>query len=437
MEFIAFIVTVLVGFVAESLLGNWLNWTGVGAVFAAAAEAAFMLRALRRKEAPAETQSDAQSPGGSRRGKKMIFWCREAEKRMSRFGGALRAVTPYTPGEPRGVETLIKLNTNENPYPPSPKVLEALNGRAAENLRLYSDPACADFLAALAETFGVGRDQVFAGNGSDEVLAFAFLAFCEKGAAFADITYGFYPVFAQLFGIAAQEVPLREDFSVNTGDYAGVPGTVFLANPNAPTGLCLPLAEIEALLRQDPDRLVVVDEACVDFGGESAAPAGPVRQSAGGGHLFQKRSFAGARVGLCRAARRSSRDLNTVKFSFNPYNINRLTLLAGEAALADAPYFARCCTQVAAVRDETAQALLRVGLHSDRQQKQTFCSRAHPAVSGGEYYAALRQSSILVWHFTLPRIENWVRITVGTAAQMQRLVDVTKQILDARHSAAR
>ena len=192
---------------------------------------------------------------------------------MSRFlAGALRAVTPYTPGEqPRGVETLIKLNTNENPYPPSPKVLEALNGRAAENLRLYSDPACADFLAALAETFGVGRDQVFAGNGSDEVLAFAFLAFCEKGVAFADITYGFYPVFAQLFGIAAQEVPLREDFSVNTGDYAGVPGTVFLANPNAPTGLCLPLAEIEALLRQDPDRLVVVDEAYVDFGGESAA----------------------------------------------------------------------------------------------------------------------------------------------------------------------
>ena len=192
---------------------------------------------------------------------------------MSRFlAGALRAVTPYTPGEqPRGVETLIKLNTNENPYPPSPKVLEALNGRAAENLRLYSDPACADFLAALAETFGVGRDQVFAGNGSDEVLAFAFLAFCEKGVAFADITYGFYPVFAQLFGIAAQEVPLREDFSVNTGDYAGAPGTVFLANPNAPTGLCLPLAEIEALLRQDPDRLVVVDEAYVDFGGESAA----------------------------------------------------------------------------------------------------------------------------------------------------------------------
>ena len=126
---------------------------------------------------------------------------------MSRFlAGALRAVTPYTPGEqPRGVETLIKLNTNENPYPPSPKVLEALNGRAAENLRLYSDPACADFLAALAETFGVGRDQVFAGNGSDEVLAFAFLAFCEKGVAFADITYGFYPVFAQLFGIAAQD----------------------------------------------------------------------------------------------------------------------------------------------------------------------------------------------------------------------------------------
>ena len=334
---------------------------------------------------------------------------------MSRFlAGALRAVTPYTPGEqPRGVETLIKLNTNENPYPPSPKVLEALNGRAAENLRLYSDPACADFLAALAETFGVGRDQVFAGNGSDEVLAFAFLAFCEKGAAFADITYGFYPVFAQLFGIAAQEVPLREDFSVNTGDYAGVPGTVFLANPNAPTGLCLPLAEIEALLRQDPDRLLVV------------------------GTFSKSRSLAGARLGYAVGSPALIADLNTVKFSFNPYNINRLTLLAGEAALADAPYFARCCTQVAAVRDETAQALRALGFTVTDSKTNFLFAGAHPAVSGGEYYAALRQSSILVRHFTLPRIENWVRITVGTAAQMQRLVDVTKQILDARHSAAR
>ena len=236
--------------------------------------------------------------------------------------------------------------------------------------------------------------------------------------AFADITYGFYPVFAQLFGIAAQEVPLREDFSVNTGDYAGVPGTVFLANPNAPTGLCLPLAEIEALLRQDPDRLVVVDEAYVDFGGES-------------------RSLAGARLGYAVGSPALISDLNTVKFSFNPYNINRLTLLAGEAALADAPYFARCCTQVAAVRDETAQALRALGFTVTDSKTNFLFAGAHPAVSGGEYYAALRQSSILVRHFTLPRIENWVRITVGTAAQMQRLVDVTKQILDARHSAAR
>ena len=359
---------------------------------------------------------------------------------MSRcLAGALRAVTPYTPGEqPRGVEPLIKLNTNENPYPPSPKVLEALNGRAAENLRLYSDPACADFLAALAETFGVGRDQVFAGNGSDEVLAFAFLAFCEKGAAFADITYGFYPVFAQLFGIAAQEVPLREDFSVNTGDYAGVPGTVFLANPNAPTGLCLPLAEIEALLRQDPDRLVVVDEAYVDFGGESAACLlGRYDNLLVVGTFSKSRSLAGARLGYAVGSPALIADLNTVKFSFNPYNLNRLTLLAGEAALADAPYFARCCTQVAAVRDETAQALRALGFTVTDSKTNFLFAGAHPAVSGGEYYAALRQSSILVRHFTLPRIENWVRITVGTAAQMQRLVDVTKQILDARHSAAR
>ena len=256
--------------------------------------------------------------------------------------------------------------------------------------------------------------------------------------AFADITYGFYPVFAQLFGIAAQEVPLREDFSVNTGDYAGVSGTVFLANPNAPTGLCLPLAEIEALLRQDPDRLVVVDEAYVDFGGESAACLlGRYDNLLVVGTFSKSRSLAGARLGYAVGSPALISDLNTVKFSFNPYNINRLTLLAGEAALADAPYFARCCTQVAAVRDETAQALRALGFTVTDSKTNFLFAGAHPAVSGGEYYAALRQSSILVRHFTLPRIENWVRITVGTAAQMQRLVDVTKQILDARHSAAR
>ena len=358
---------------------------------------------------------------------------------MSKFlRRSLAALEAYVPGEQPQDRKYIKLNTNESPYPPPQSVAAVLNAEESAKLRLYSDPESRVLKERLARNYGRAQAEVFVSNGSDEILNFAFMAYGEQGVRFADITYGFYPVFAQLFGIAAQEVPLREDFSVNTGDYAGVPGTVFLANPNAPTGLCLPLAEIEALLRQDPDRLVVVDEAYVDFGGESAACLlGRYDNLLVVGTFSKSRSLAGARLGYAVGSPALIADLNTVKFSFTPYNLNRLTLLAGEAALADAPYFARCCTQVAAVRDETAQALRALGFTVTDSKTNFLFAGAHPAVSGGEYYAALRQSSIRVRHCTLPRIENWVRITVGTAAQMQRLVDVTKQILDARHSAAR
>ena len=350
---------------------------------------------------------------------------------MSRFlAGALRAVTPYTPGEqPRGVETLIKLNTNENPYPPSPKVLEALNGRAAENLRLYSDPACADFLAALAETFGVGRDQVFAGNGSDEVLAFAFLAFCEKGAAFADITYGFYPVFAQLFGIAAQEVPLREDFSVNTGDYAGVPGTVFLANPNAPTGLCLPLAEIEALLRQDPDRLVVVDEAYVDFGGVSALPLVDKYENLLVVQTFSKsRALAGMRIGFAIGQKKLISYLNDVKFSFNSYTMNRLTIACGKACVEDRGYFQEITGKIVATREWTKQKLTELGF-TFPDSKANFIFATHKTVPAQELFENLKTAGIYVRYFKKPRIDNYLRITVGTQAEMERLVEVLAELV--------
>ena len=352
---------------------------------------------------------------------------------MSRFlAGALRAVTPYTPGEqPRGVETLIKLNTNENPYPPSPKVLEALNGRAAENLRLYSDPACADFLAALAETFGVGRDQVFAGNGSDEVLAFAFLAFCEKGAAFADITYGFYPVFAQLFGIAAQEVPLREDFSVNTGDYAGVPGTVFLANPNAPTGLCLPLAEIEALLRQDPDRLVVVDEAYVDFGGESAACLlGRYDNLLVVQTLSKSRALAGLRVGFAAGSRELIEGLDRVKNSFNSYTLDRLAIAGAAAALEDREYFESTVKKIEATRERTAAKLRALGF-SLPDSRSNFLFVTHPNYSAAKLFAYLKRNHILVRYFSAPPLDRFLRITVGTDSEMDAL---TAALRDYRES---
>lgn len=351
---------------------------------------------------------------------------------MSRFlTGALRALKPYTPGEqPRDGKDLIKLNTNESPFPPSPRVLDALTREEAEKLRLYSDPACTDFLAALAQTYGVAENQVFAGNGSDEVLAFAFRAFCEKGAVFADLTYGFYPVFAQMFGVAAREIPLREDFTLAVEDYANEDGTVFIANPNAPTGLYLPLSGIEALLRQNPDRLVVVDEAYIDFGGESAVALLPRYENLLIVGTFSKsRSLAGARLGYAIGSAALIADLNTIKFSFNPYNINRLTLLAGTAALCDAAYYRRCCAEIAAVRDDTAEALRALGFSVTDSRTNFLFAGAHARLSGAQYDRALRQNGILVRRFEVPRIADWVRITVGTRAQMERLLHVTRGLL--------
>ncbi len=353
---------------------------------------------------------------------------------MSRFlNGRLRAVEPYTPGEqPRGVQSLLKLNTNENPYPPSPRVLAALNEGEVARLNLYSDPDCADFLRVLADTLGVGRAQVLAGNGSDEVLQFAFSAFAEKGAAYPDITYGFYDVLSRFFGLPSRAVPLREDFTVAVEDYEGFPGMVVLANPNAPSGLYLPLGEIEKLLSQDPDRLCLIDEAYIDFGGESAVSLLPRYENLLVVGTFSKsRSLAGARLGYAVGSEEVIRDLNTVRCSINPYNINSLTLLAGIAALRDADYFQKCCADVAAVRDWTARALRGLGFTVTESSTNFVFAGGHPALSGWAYFEALRENGILARHFDAPRTEDWVRISVGTAAQMERVVDTTKAILSA------
>ena len=352
----------------------------------------------------------------------------------------VRRVVPYIPGEQPKQKGIIKLNTNECPYPPSPLVKEYAAAFETELLRLYPDPEASLLVNALADYYGVDADQVFVGVGSDDVLAMSFLTFfnSEKPVLFPDITYSFYDVWAELFHIPYRCPELDNDFRLVKEDYLTENGGIVIPNPNAPTGLFESLDTIEEIVAGNPDSMVIIDEAYVDFGGESAACLlGRYDNLLVVGTFSKSRSLAGARLGYAVGSPALIADLNTVKFSFNPYNINRLTLLAGEAALADAPYFARCCTQVAAVRDETAQALRALGFTVTDSKTNFLFAGAHPAVSGGEYYAALRQSSILVRHFTLPRIENWVRITVGTAAQMQRLVDVTKQILDARHSAAR
>ncbi len=257
------------------------------------------------------------------------------------FDPALSALEPYVPGEqPKGIDNLIKLNTNESPYPPCPAAVQALGRRQAEDLRLYPDPACSGLVDAIAGFYGVHTDQVVTGNGSDELLAFLFRGFCPGGAVFADVTYGFYPVFAAMFQRSVTIVPLREDFTLAPADYASKTGTVFIANPNAPTGLALALDQIREVLEQDRDRLVVIDEAYVDFGARSAVSLVRDYDNLVVVQTFSKsRQLAGARLAFAISNPALAAELNTLKFSFNPYSVNRAALAAGEAARRDRDYF--------------------------------------------------------------------------------------------------
>ena len=264
---------------------------------------------------------------------------------MSRFlSPTLAAVTPYTPGEQPQDQQYIKLNTNESPYLPSPAVIAAVSEHEVEKLRLYSDPACADLLKAAAAHFGLQPEQIMPGNGSDENLFFALRAFCDADhpLAYADITYGCYGVWCGLMHIPSHIIPLKEDFTLDPKDYYGLNQTIVLANPNAPTGIALPRAEIEGILKANPNNVVIVDEAYVDFGGESCVPLIDQYENLLVVQTFSKsRQLAGARLGLAMGNAKLIADLNRVKFSLNPYNINRLTLKAGQAALEDTAYFDR------------------------------------------------------------------------------------------------
>ena len=349
---------------------------------------------------------------------------------MSRFlNRSLAALKPYVPGEqPQGVEQLIKLNTNESPFPPSPMVLDALNRAEVEKLRLYSDPTCRAAAEAIARELGVSPAQVVLGNGSDELLAFAFHGFCENGAAFADLTYGFYPVFCDMFRVPSRIVPLREDFSVCVEDYAGLRETVFLANPNAPTGMALPRDGVRALLEQDRNRLVVVDEAYVDFGGESAvALLGGFENLLVVRTFSKSRSLAGARVGFAVAGEALCADLNALRFSFNPYNVNRLSLLAAECAMRDRAYFLRCRDAIVENREWTRAQLCRRGFVVP-ESRANFLFAKGP-LGGKEYLEALRARSILVRWFSGPRTRDFVRISIGSRADMEALIRATDEIL--------
>lgn len=348
---------------------------------------------------------------------------------MSRFF-RLTELEPYVPGEqPADMERLIKLNTNENPYPPSPEAVAAVTEEELEKLRLYPELAAAGLRDAVADVCGVTPEQVCVCNSSDEVLAFIFHGLCPNGAVFADLTYGFYPVFCRMFGVAGREIPLREDLTLNVADYRGEKGTVFIANPNAPTGLFLPLEKVRALLEQDRNRLVVVDEAYVDFGGESAVSLLSDYDNLLITRTFSKSySLAGGRLGFAVGSRELIGDMNTLKFSFNPYNVNRITMLMGEKAMRDRAYFLSCRDRIIEAREWTKTQLRGLGF-TVTDSLANFLFASSPDIGGAEYQKALRERGILIRHFSVPRIENWCRITVGTMPQMRELVKATEEIL--------
>ena len=352
---------------------------------------------------------------------------------MSRFlSPTLAAVTPYTPGEQPQDQQYIKLNTNESPYLPSPAVIAAVSEHEVEKLRLYSDPACADLLKAAAAHFGLQPEQIMPGNGSDENLFFALRAFCDADhpLAYADITYGCYGVWCGLMHIPSHIIPLKEDFTLDPKDYYGLNQTIVLANPNAPTGIALPRAEIEGILKANPNNVVIVDEAYVDFGGESCVPLIDRYENLLVVQTFSKsRQLAGARLGLAIGNAKLIADLNRVKFSLNPYNINRLTLKAGQAALEDTAYFDTTRAAIVETRSWTRQQLEARGF-TVLDSRSNFLFARTARQDGGTLYRKLKENGVLVRHFDAPRIRSWLRITIGTPAQMQALLAALDKILE-------
>ena len=352
---------------------------------------------------------------------------------MSKFlSPTLAAVTPYTPGEQPQDQQYIKLNTNESPYLPSPAVIAAVSEHEVEKLRLYSDPACADLLKAAAAHFGLQPDQIMPGNGSDENLFFALRAFCDADhpLAYADITYGCYGVWCGLMHIPSHIIPLKEDFTLDPKDYYGLNQTIVLANPNAPTGIALPRAEIEGILKANPNNVVIVDEAYVDFGGESCVPLIDQYENLLVVQTFSKsRQLAGARLGLAMGNAKLIADLNRVKFSLNPYNINRLTLKAGQAALEDTAYFDTTRAAIVETRSWTRQQLEARGF-TVLDSRSNFLFARTARQDGGTLYRKLKENGVLVRHFDAPRIHSWLRITIGTPAQMQALLAALDKILE-------
>ncbi|OHC72948.1 MAG: histidinol-phosphate transaminase [Rhodocyclales bacterium RIFCSPLOWO2_02_FULL_63_24] len=355
---------------------------------------------------------------------------------MSRFwSDVVKGLTPYVPGEQPKLANLVKLNTNENPYGPSPRALDAIRAATGESLKLYPDPNAEQLKLAIGRHHGVDTRNVFVGNGSDEVLAHVFLALLKQARPilFPDISYSFYPVYCGLYQVDYETIPLAEDFSIRLSDYARPLGEkcggIIFPNPNAPTGCLVPLAEIETLLQANPDSVVVIDEAYVDFGGASAIPLTAkypnllVVQT-----LSKSRSLAGLRVGFAVGHVDLIEALERVKNSFNSYPLDRLAIAGAVAAIEDCEYFEKTCRAVIASREKLVHDLEQLGFEV-LPSAANFIFVRHPQHDAQESALALRQRGIIVRHFKQPRIEQFLRITVGTDEQGAALVAALKEIL--------
>lgn len=355
---------------------------------------------------------------------------------MSRFWSAVvHGLTPYVPGEQPKIDNLVKLNTNEHPYGPSPKALEAIRAATGDSLRLYPDPNADALKTVLAQRFEVQPNQVFVGNGSDEVLAHAFQALLkqERELWFPDISYSFYPVYCGLYGVAHRQVPLAEDFTIRVEDYLPQDeqkaGAIIFPNPNAPTGRLLPLQAVEQIVAANPDAVVLVDEAYVDFGGESAVKLVDQYPNLLVVHTFSKsRSLAGLRVGYAIGHKDLIEGLERVKNSFNSYPLDRLALAGAVASVEDEAFFQHSCQQVIATRETLVAQLQELGFEV-LPSGANFVFARHPARDGAELAAALRARAIIVRHFRQARIDQFLRITIGTDAQCAQLVAALGEIL--------
>ena len=342
-----------------------------------------------------------------------------------------QSLEAYTPGEqPKDME-YVKLNTNESPFPPSQGVLDRVSKEELSKLNLYPDPECKLLKDKIANLYGFDSENIFISNGSDEILSFSFMAFCseEKGAIFPNISYGFYKVYGDLYGVDYTEAPLKDDFTVNVNDYLSTDKTVVIANPNAPTGLSISTTDIENIVKSNPENVVLIDEAYVDFGGKSCVELVRKYDNLLVVRTYSKsRSMAGARLGFAIGSKALIDDLNRIKYSTNPYNINRLTLVAGEAAIDDNDYYVDRCKEIVEIREYSKKKLSELGftyLDSDTN----FIFAKSDKISGEEYYKKLKDNGVLVRHFSNPIITDFVRITVGTRSQMDRLFAETEKIL--------